>query len=325
MAVVVLTLAGLVLVPNVVGSRLHQAVGRLGEAQSPWLWIAGISFLATLVCNTGTWRYAFRHCGGAISRRQALAHYGLGSLVNTVSPARIGDAVRIALFSRSLEGTDRLWTSSGVFAAISAVKIVFAAALLVAASASSNIPLWPLAGASGAASILVVTALLARKRPIARHARHLFDAFRALARSPRATAFLVTWVAVGTLARVAAAAAVVAAFGLPAPLGTALVIVPVLDLAGVFPITPGNIGVTSAAVATVLKSKGIDFDTALATGLAYHAVETLASLCFGLTGALALTKLHLPRKRELALAVGASLALLGTAIVLSVIFLADLA
>ena len=320
---VVMTI-GLVLVPNVVGTRLHEAVTRLHQAQPLWLWAAGGAFLVTLVCVAFAWRCAFAECGGCVSRRQTLARYGLGSLANSASPARIGDALRIALFSRSLEGSDRLWTSSGAFAAISAVKVAISAALLIAASASNSIPLWPLEAASAFAVALAVAAFFARKRPIAHHALHLLDAFRALAHSPRGTAVLVGWVGAAALARVAAAAAVVAAFGLPAPLGAALVIVPALDLAGLFPITPGNIGVASAAVAAVLQSRGVNFTTALSTGLAFHAMETLTSIVFGLGGVLAIVEFSSPRRRRLVLAASGAVLSIGAAALLGAVILGDI-
>ena len=57
--------------------------------------------------------------------------------------------------------------------------------------------------------------------------------------------------------RLAAAAAIAAAFGVDRPLAAALLIIPALDLAGILPLTPGNVGVASAAVAFALKAHGV--------------------------------------------------------------------
>ena len=41
-------------------------------------------------------------CGAELGYGDANARYGVGSLVNTFLPARLGDAVRFGLFSRAL-------------------------------------------------------------------------------------------------------------------------------------------------------------------------------------------------------------------------------
>ena len=69
---------------------------------------------------------------------------------------------------------------------------------------------------------------------------HLLDGLAALERSPRALATVLGWtIAMGSRGS-AATIAVAAALGLPHPLLAALVILPALDVAGAFPITPGR-------------------------------------------------------------------------------------
>ena len=81
--------------------------------------------------------------------------------------------------------------------------------------------------------------------------------------------------------RLVAAAGIAAAFGIDHPLAAALIIVPALDLAGLLPITPGNVGVASAAVAFALTAHGAASDVALSAGIAFGAVETLTTLALG--------------------------------------------
>jgi uncharacterized membrane protein YbhN (UPF0104 family) len=94
------------------------------------------------------------------------------------------------------------------------------------------------------------------------------------------------WTVGMVLARVGATIAVAAALGLPHPVLAALVILPALDVAGAFPLTPGAIGVGSGAVAVALASRGIGMTQALGVGFAIQALETLVSLAVGATGAL---------------------------------------
>jgi uncharacterized membrane protein YbhN (UPF0104 family) len=81
--------------------------------------------------------------------------------------------------------------------------------------------------------------------------------------------------------RVAAATGIAAAFGIDRPLAAAVLIIPALDLAGILPLTPGNVGVASAAVAFALGAHGVGTDVAVSAGIALGAVETLTTLALG--------------------------------------------
>ena len=54
-----------------------------------------------------------------------------------------------------------------------------------------------------------------------------------------------------------------------------------LDLAGLLPITPGNVGVASAAIAFALTANGAGSDVALSAGIAFGVVETLTTFVLG--------------------------------------------
>jgi hypothetical protein len=95
------------------------------------------------------------------------------------------------------------------------------------------------------------------------------------------------WFVASTAARFGGAAAIAASLGLHAPLTAALIIVPTLDLAGLIPLS-GNLGITSGAVTVALASHGVHLREALATGMAFHALEAGAGIAFGTAGALLL-------------------------------------
>ena len=76
------------------------------------------------------------------------------------------------------------------------------------------------------------------------------------------------------------------------PLLAALLILPALDVASAFPITPGSIGIGTGAVAVALASRGIAMSQAIGTGLALQAIETLVSIGVGSLGALWLVNEH---------------------------------
>jgi uncharacterized membrane protein YbhN (UPF0104 family) len=300
--------------PQLLGSDVRRAFAGLEHARPIWLWAAAAGFVAALLCNAWVWRSAILLVGGRIDRVRAVACYGVGSLVNTATPARIGDAARIALFSRAFEGrgSDRYWKTGGVFGAIGAARALVLGVLVLVASILGALPRWPLLVLGGLVTAALVAAFLARGRRPHRHVAHVLDAFRALWRSPLGGARIVGWVAAATVARVGGAAAIAAALGVSRPLLAAAIIVPALDLATLVPLTPGNVGVVSGTVAVALRARGVDLTKALTTGIALHAIETAVSIVVGAAGALYLARFGsaTTRRRALAIAGAACVVLL---------------
>jgi uncharacterized membrane protein YbhN (UPF0104 family) len=285
-AAVLVAVVAAVATPQVLGTRVVDALATVQGADRNWLPLATLGFAAGFMSCVFAWRVALAASGAHISLTRGTASLGVGALVNTFAPARLGDVVKIALFSRAIDGRDRLWTASGVYAAVSAARCLAIAALVVAASLTGALPLWPvLALCAGVTAVGALALSSARWRRYPRLA-HLLEGFAALERSPRFAAQVLGWSAGVTVTRLGAVAALSAALGLPHPLLAALVICPALDLAGAVPLTPGNIGIASGAVAVALRSRGIGVTQALGVGIAIQALETLVSLSAGTAGAL---------------------------------------
>lgn len=263
-----------------VASALHV----LADASRPWLALSFVAFLVAFICTVGAWHSALTGAGARLCPKQAAARLGIGAMVNAVAPAKLGDAVKITLCARAIDAPDRLWTAGGSYAALAAARSLTLAALVVAASVTNAIPVWPVFVLVGGA---VCIALVARGSTRLR-GHHRIASFlagvSALARDRRALRGVALWTVGMQLARVAGTVAAAAAFGLPHPFLAALVILPALDLAGAVPITPGSFGVGGGAVAVVLAGRGIGMADALATGLAIQGVETLVSLACGSLG-----------------------------------------
>ena len=314
--IVCVVLLAVVATPQLMGSDVRRAFGGLEHARPVWLWAASVGFLGALLCNAWVWRSAIRLCGGRIDRNRAVACYGVGSLVNTALPARVGDAARIALFSRAFGGRrDRYWTSGSVFGAIGAARALVLAVLVVAGAALGALPVWPVLVLGGLVGAAVAVAYIARGHHARRHVAHALDAFRALGRSPGGGARIVGWVAAATIARIGGTAAIAGALGVSDPVLAALIIVPTLDLTTVIPLTPGNIGIGTGTVAVALQSRGVDLTKALTTGIALQAIETAVSIVVGAGGALYLARFGSAgtRRRALALAgAGTALLLIGS-------------
>jgi uncharacterized membrane protein YbhN (UPF0104 family) len=299
-------LVSAVTLPNTLGPRLREGLEALGGAEPYGLWLSFAFFIVSPLCSAWAWRTAIRQCGGQIGWCRAAASYGAGSLANFLLPARVGDGVRIALFSRALESPSAPWTSGGVLLLLGAVRAVSLIALVATAAAIGAVPLWPILFLVGIVSLAVGVALAVRRTEARSRFSHVLDAFRAFGRSPRACLTVTAWEIGSTTTRLAAATAVAAALGVDSPLVAAVVIVPALELAGLLPLTPGNLGITSGAVAVALRAHGIDLSTALSIGISLHAVEAAAGLSFGVSSLLYLSRGRSVRARRIATALSTS-------------------
>lgn len=279
-------LAVLCLSPSLLGDRVGEAVSGLDTADPANLWIAGLAFLGTSLCGALAWRAALRASGSPLPIVDASARYAVGCGVNAIAPAHVGSALRVALFGRVTNGG--CWTVGGAAAAVGVTRTVWLGALIAVGSAGGVLPRWPLLviGAVVGGSILVAVA--SRRFSLPTRLDQVLVAFRSLASSPRDLAIVAGWALAGAAAKVAATTAVVAALGIDNPVQAALVIVPAVELAAILPLTPGNVGIASAAVALALGSQGVDSQTALSAGIAFGAVELLTGLTVGAAGALAL-------------------------------------
>jgi uncharacterized membrane protein YbhN (UPF0104 family) len=294
--------------PQLLGSHVGSAFERLDDASPAWLWAAGFLVVVTLATWAQAWRSVIRSCGGEVGRADAVGRYAVGSAVNTLAPARLGDVARIALFSRKLDNAERAWTCAGAYTTIGAARTLAVAALVLVGYSAGALPLWPVVAAAACIAVAVVVALVARRRKPHSRVAHFFDAYRELGRRPREAAPLLGWTALSTVARVAAVAAIVSSLGVHGSLGAAILIVPALDLASLLPLTPGNVGLASGAVVVALHGYGIGAETALTISLGLHAVEAVAGVVCGAVGTLALLGERRPAARRAAIALAFAVA-----------------
>jgi len=311
-AAVFLAVAGVV--AGLAGHQVRGAVGGLEDARPIWLWGAAFCFVGSLLASSCVWRAALALCGGKIPRTDAAACYSVGSLVNSLMPVRIGEGVRLALFARRLDGGDKAWRMGGVFTVIASMRLAVFGIVVACAAALGAVPLRFVVIVAAVAALTAAVAAVTRDRAPKGHVAHLLDAFRTLGRSPGRGARIAAWIAVATGARFLGAVSIASALGVNRPVLAALIILPTLDLAGLIPLS-GNVGITSGAVTMALQSHGVGLDQALATGLAFHAVETVAGMACGIGGVLLLGT----RRRVLVLAGAGAAACLAAAFCATVI------
>ena len=289
---------------------MASALDTLGRADPHWLWVAALAFTVSLVGSAGCWRSAIGLCGGRTSLGDATARYGAGSLVNTFIPARAGDALRFALFSRLVPGEHRMSATGGAFAAVAVARAGVTGAIITAGVITGELPLWPVLVAAGL--VLAGAALVVRAR---RSRTHLLDAFRTIGEHPVAALRLSAWIALSVAGRFAGAVAVSAAVGIHRPVVAALLILPALDVSGLVPLTPGNLGIASAAIAVAFRTHGVSFNHGLAAGITFQALETAVGLTVGIASVLWLAP-HPRPVRRIALAATVIGSVLGAAVLI---------
>lgn len=296
----------------------------MAAADPRWLLLAFGGFVGSLVATAQAWRTAMASCGGRIGPGDACARYGVGSLVNSFLPGRLGEAVRVGLFSRVLPGRQagRTLTTVGVLAAVTVADALTQTGAVGAATAVVPVPRWALAAGLGVLVAVAVIASVAARRARSGRVARLFDVFAKLAQAPARALLLFAWLAAATIARVAAAIAIAASLGVAHPLQAGVTMCALVIVATAVPLTPGNLGVTSAAAALALHLQGVSIPSAIAAGLAFHAVELLAGVIFGAAGAFTLLPFR-PRiaLRRRALASAALLSAVGVAAGTGMIFL----
>ena len=291
--------------------EVARGFGRLSGANPLLLGAAALGFLASAVSSACAWRTALLACGVRAPVQSVAARYAVGGLASTFSPAPAGEAVRVALISRLVTAGGGAFTAAGIWAIVGGVRATLTALLFVGATLTLPTGALPALLLFGAALIAGTTVFLLRDQLRTSWIAKLADAAKGLARAPRLAALLSACVAAGIGARVLAAGCCAAALGVGHPWAAGFIIVAALEVATMIPLTPGNIGVTTAAVALALQHRHVSVAPAVATGIALHAVETLVGITMGVAGVLAIGSPKLRRRIAVAALVPGLAALAG--------------
>ena len=226
---------------------------------------------------------------------QVFSAFGVGLLGNAVLPARAGELARVAVLRRHLPGP--AGTSATLLGTVFSHRLfdLFPIALLVVyVVATAKLPHWAVTavvilGLVGLA--LLAAAMLSARRGDGRVPHGPRTASRLLAmarqglavlRAPAAAAAAILLQTVGWTLQLLAVWAVAEAFDLDVPLPAAALVLLLMNVATVFPLWPGNVGLLQAAVALPLVQYGVAYGTGFAYGLVLQAVELSVGVGVGL-------------------------------------------
>jgi hypothetical protein len=245
--------------------------------------------------TAGGWRSVLASRGICLSAMEAWGCYGLGSVANTFLPGRLGDVLRIELFSRRLRRDGHRWLACGVASAVALAQGVVFGCLLGVGSLLGALPPWTLGPAFALpAAVWGGGCIMLRRRP----GERVTCLATAAALPLLAWARLLVWVAAAAAARLLLVVAVLEALAVPHSLAHALVAICGLAVGNALPFAPAGAGVAAATMSIALAHAGLPASTAVAAAMSFHGFETAAGLLFGASGWLVLRLADRPAEVE---------------------------
>ena len=264
-----------------------------------WVVVGVILNLLSVVVRVMSWNLTIRQAlpEPLPAFRQVFSAFGVGLLGNAVLPARAGELARVAVLRKHLPHRQP-GTSATLLGTVFAHRLfdLFPIALLVAyVLATAKIPHWAVTGIVVVGlvglALLTVGVISARRERARVHVdglgtvRRLLTMARqglAVLRTPGAAVAAGFFQLLGWIFQLLAVWAVTVAFDMGVPLPAAALVLLLMNVATIFPLWPGNVGLLQAAVALPLVSYGVDYGTGFAYGLVLQAVEMSVGVGVGL-------------------------------------------
>jgi glycosyltransferase 2 family protein len=264
-----------------------------------WGWaVAAIAFnLLSAVAGSLAWNTIIREAMPPPHPRyrHVLSAFSVGLLGNIALPARAGEAARVAVLARRLGSRPGTWaTLLGTVVAYRLLDLLPSIALILYVLESAPVPPWALRSLELIAALgvgLIAVGFASARR----HERPLFEAggrFRRRARMvraglgilraplPAATATL--YQSVAWLSQLLAVFVTLRAFRLELTVSVAALVLVLVNLAILFPLWPGNVGLLQATVALPLAAYAVDYGHAIAFGVGMQAIEVSVGVSLGL-------------------------------------------
>jgi uncharacterized membrane protein YbhN (UPF0104 family) len=263
-----------------------------------WIVVAIALNLLSVAIRTWAWRTVINQAlpaGQHPPFGRVFSAFSIGLLGNAVLPGRIGELARVAVLARDMPrgkgATGRLLGS--VFA--HRLFDLFPALILTGfVLATAKIPRWAITSLEIAIvagiALFLATVLVAglEQRPLpdgARALRKLLAMARLglnVMREPVAAVAAALLQTAAWAVQLYAVWATMFAFGLDIPLSAAALVLLLMNVATIFPLWPGNIGLVQAVVALPLVSYGVPYSTGIAFGLGLQVIEMSVGIGLGL-------------------------------------------
>jgi len=262
-----------------------------------WRWVViaiGLNLLSVLT-RAVAWDVAIRQAMPPPQPRFPLVFsaFSVGLFANAVLPGRVGELARVAVLTRRMPGRDG--------AAVTLLGSVFAhrvfdlfpsLTLVVWVLLAAKVPHWAITSLLAVIAIgfgLFTFAIVSARRD---HdvdglstARMLLARARtglAVMRAPLPALLAATFQFMGWFCQLLAVYTAMRAFHIHEPLAAAGLVLVLMNVATIFPLWPGNVGLVQAAVALPLVQYGVAYARGFAFGIGLQAIEASVGVGVGL-------------------------------------------
>jgi uncharacterized membrane protein YbhN (UPF0104 family) len=276
--------------------------GSVGDAfkRVSWSWVAVALALNLLsvVIRAWAWRTVINQALPRAQQppfRRVFSAFSVGLLGNAVLPGRIGELARVAFLTRDMpRGQGLTGRLLGSVFAHRLFDVIPALVLTIFVLATAKIPRWAItsleiaivAGIALFLATVLVAGLELRPLPEGTRALRKLLAMARLGlnvmREPAAAVAAALLQTAGWAAQLFAVWATMFAFGIEEDLSAAALVLLLMNVATLFPLWPGNVGLLQAVVALPLVSYGVAYSTGIAFGLGLQVLELSVGVGLGL-------------------------------------------
>jgi uncharacterized protein (TIRG00374 family) len=266
-----------------------------------WEWVvAAIGLnLASVVARSIAWQSVIHAAMPPPRPRYSLVFsaFSVGLFANAVLPGRIGELARVAVLTRRFPEKRGLWaTLVSTVVAHRVFDVVPVLLLVVYVLVTAKIPSWAVTGlvvAIGAGVVLFALAFAAARRHhrtsvapdalsavrrIVTMARHGFGVMH----DPTHAAIAILFQCIGWVCQLLAVWTAMRAFDIHSPLPAAGLVLVLMNVATIFPLWPGNVGLVQQAIAAPLTRYGVAYAHGVAYGFGLQAIEASVGIGVGL-------------------------------------------
>ena len=261
-----------------------------------WVVVAIALNLASVVVRALAWRTVIGRAMPPPAPRFPLVFsaFSVGLFANAVLPGRIGELARVAVLDRKVPRKGAWATLIGTVFAHRVFDLVPVVLLIVYVVVTARIPHWAITSLAVFVCIgagLFAFALASARRhqsavpldlgPVRRLltlARHGLGVLR----EPLPAATAVAFQCAGWLCQLLAVYTAMRAFDIHEALPAAGLVLLLMNVATIFPLWPGNVGLLQAAIALPLLSYGVSYGRGIAYGIGLQAIEASVGVGVGL-------------------------------------------
>jgi glycosyltransferase 2 family protein len=269
-----------------------------GAVAWEWVAVAILLNLLSVIARSIAWMQVI---DAAVERdcwprfRHIFSAFSVGLMGNAILPGRVGELARVAVLVPKMPRRRGLWAALvGTVFAHRVFDIVPVMMLILYVALTAKVPssaTYGLVGFVAIGAVLFAIAFLSAKR----HHRSKLEELGAFKRvvamirhglavmrvGPRAVA-AVFFQILGWTFQLLAVYTAMQAFHIHAPLPAAGLVLVLMNVATIFPIWPGNVGIVQAAIAYPLTKYGVTYAHGVAFGFGLQAIEASVGVGVGL-------------------------------------------